>query len=42
VTPYIERYNEVPKPFIRRATTNEILSKIERNRINVELTRTLH
>jgi hypothetical protein len=39
---YIERYNEVPKPFIWRATADEILTKIEKHRINVDLTRTLH
>jgi hypothetical protein len=37
---YIERYNEVPKPFIWRATADEILVKIQKHRLNVELTRT--
>ena len=37
---YIERYNEVPRPFIWRATADEILTKIQKHRLNVDLTRT--
>lgn len=31
---YIERYNEVPRPFHWRATADEIFEKIARNRLN--------
>lgn len=34
---YIERYNEVPRPFERRATVDEILVKVTRNRIRIGL-----
>jgi transposase len=37
---YIERYNEVPKPFLWRATGEQILAKIQKHRLNVDLTRT--
>ncbi len=39
---YIERYNEMPRPFIWRASADHILAKVRWNRINVDLTRTLH
>jgi transposase len=34
---YIERYNEVPRPFRWRATADEVLVKVTRNRLNVGL-----
>lgn len=39
---YIEQYNEVPRPFIWRATADQILEKVRWNRLNVDLTRTPH
>ena len=39
---YIERYNEVPRPFEWRATADEILVKVTRNRLNVGLAGTPH
>src|SRR3990170_2951281 len=36
---YIERYNEVPAPFVWRATADRILAKVRWNRLNVDLTR---
>jgi transposase len=39
---YIERYNEVPAPFVWRATADRILAKVRWNRLNVDLTRTPH
>lgn len=34
---YIERHNEVPRPFERRATVDEILVRVTRNRIRIGL-----
>ncbi|MGI0131029.1 MAG: IS630 family transposase [Thermoplasmata archaeon] len=39
---YIEQYNEVPRPFIWRATADQIMEKIRWHRLNVELARTAH
>lgn len=39
---YIGQYNEVPRPFIWRATADQILAKVRWNRLNVDLTRTAH
>ena len=39
---YIERYNEVPRPFQWRATADEILVKVTRNRLSLGLAGTPH
>ncbi|MCI4326561.1 MAG: IS630 family transposase [Thermoplasmata archaeon] len=39
---YIERYNEVPRPFQWRATADEILVKVTRSRISLGLAGTAH
>lgn len=39
---YIETYNEVPRPFEWRATADQILLKVTRNRLNVALAGTPH
>ncbi len=39
---YLERYNEVPRPFQWRATADEILIKVTWNRLNVGLAGTAH
>ncbi len=39
---YIERYNEVPRPFFWRATADQILEKVRWNRLNVVLSRAAH
>ncbi len=39
---YIERYNEIPRPLIWRATADQILEKVRWNRLNVDLSRTAH
>ena len=39
---YIERYNEVPRPFQWRATFDEILVKVTGNRISLGLAGTGH
>jgi hypothetical protein len=39
---YIERYNEVPRPFIRTASADQFLEEVSWNRLNVDLLRTTH
>jgi transposase len=39
---YIARYNEVPRPFQWRATADEILVKVTRNRLSLDLAGTGH
>jgi hypothetical protein len=39
---YIERYNEIPRPFQWRATADEVLVKVTRSRLSLGRAGTPH